>query len=270
MSDSEKETATPPTISIVTICFNNLEELKETVSSVDMQEQHPHEHIIIDGSTNGEIRDWLSTHPQPPYRTSVSESDKGIADAFNKGVRRSTGEVLLMLNSGDKLFDPSVLLRVGEAFLADAGVQWVHGSLRLLRGGRWVVIGKPFNARLLYKGMRGTFHPTMYVRRSLFDRHGMFDTGLKIAMDFDFLCRIAEERNAFIDYPLAVFDPGGVSSKQYLRSQEESRKAYRRHFGYSLKYELWRIRQILLNHLLESRAGRWLYAMKVAMGWENK
>jgi len=259
-----------PRISIVTICRDNPEELMRTCASVDGQASPPFEHHIVDGSTDGRIGTWCRTVPQPVYRHCVSEPDEGISDAFNRGVARSTGDVLVMLNAGDRLHDDSVLSRVGEAFAADPSLQWLHGSMRMRRGWLWVVIGKPFEARLLYRGMRSTFHPTMYVRRELFVRHGGFDKSLRIAMDYDFLCRIAGERHAFIAYPLADFDPDGVSSTGYLRGLAEMQRVYGRHHGFSAAQRLWRWRQVLLHRLLHSALGRRLYALKVRLGWENR
>lgn len=256
-------------ISIITICFNNLGELKDTCASVDMQALLPFEHIIIDGSATPDIKNFLENTPQPPYRKWLCERDKGISDAFNKGIKMSTGEITNLLNSGDKLYDETSLKRVSEVFEKDNSIQWCSGKLNMLRGGLWVAIGKPFDKEQLYKGMRGTMHPTMYVRRELYDRYGLFDTSLKMAMDYDFLCRIANEKSAFIDYPIATFDPTGVSSSNYVKAMKESYAQYRKYYGASLKQTVWEWRQTLLHHLLESRPGKALYRLKVKMGKEN-
>jgi glycosyltransferase involved in cell wall biosynthesis len=257
-------------ISIVTICRDNPEELKETCASVDEQQRPAFEHIIIDGSTRPEIRRWLNETPQPSHRIWVSEPDEGISDAFNKGVGKATGDLVQFLNAGDRLHDSSVLSQVAEAFTRDPSLRWLHGSLRMMRGGLWVVIGKPFDPERLYRGMRSTFHPTMYVRRELFQRHGGFDKSLKIAMDYDFLCRIAKERNTFLDKPLVVFEPEGVSDLRYLDGLEEMQLAYGRYFGFSVRQRVWKWRQVLLFRLLKSGLGQWMYALKVRLGWENR
>jgi glycosyltransferase involved in cell wall biosynthesis len=259
----------PPRISIVTICRDNAEELMRTCESVERQSLPPHEHIVVDGSTDVGIREWLSLQPQPSYRKGVSEPDEGISDAFNKGIARSTGDVLVMLNSGDCLYNETVLERVAQAFREDPALQWLHGSLKLKRGGRWVVIGKPFEKEKLYRGMRATFHPTMYVRSALYERHGLYDKGLRIAMDYDFLCRIADERSTFLKEPLATFDPTGVSTTNYRKGLEEAYRCYRRYRGFSIRQELWKRRQILLHFVLESGFGRWLYGLKVRLGLAN-
>lgn len=258
-----------PRISIVTICRDNPSDLQRTCGSVDAQSLPPHEHIVVDGSEGDEVAAWLAETPSPPYRKSVSEPDEGISDAFNKGIGLSTGDVLLMLNSGDTLHDPGVLQRVSDAFGKDPSLQWLHGSMKLKRGGRWVVVGKPFERDRLYRGMRATFHPTMYVRRGLYERHGLYDKGLRLAMDYDFLCRIADEKSAFIREPLATFDPTGVSTVNYRKGVEEAAACHRRHHGHSLRRELWMRRQLFLHSVLESGFGRWLYGLKVRLGLEN-
>ena len=256
-------------ISIITICFNNLEELIQTCASVDMQLLKPTEHIIIDGSTKPDIKNYLETTPQPPYRKWVCERDKGISDAFNKGILKATGDIDYILNSGDKMADETVLQRVTQTFEKDPSIMWCHGKLNLMRGGMWVAIGKPFERSKLYRGMRGTNHPTMYVRKELYEKHGLFDINFKYAMDYDFLCRIADEKFAFIDYPLATFDHTGVSSTGYLKAMHESYAGYRKYYGPSLKQTLWGWRLTILHYLLESSFGKFLFRMKVKMGKEN-
>jgi len=256
-------------ISIVTICFNNLEEMVSTCLSVDRQEWLPYEHIIIDGSTNHDISNYLENNPQPSYRKWLCERDKGIADAFNKGIKRTSGDIILLLNSGDQLYDGSVLRRVAELFLSKPDIKWCHGKQNLFRGGLWVFIGKPFDRSKLYRGMRSVFHQTMYVKKELYDKYGLYDPSIKIAMDYDFVCRIANEPFAFIDYPLATFDPAGVSNKRYIEGMKEGFARYRHYYGWSLKQQLWGLRLRILYFLLKGPLGTFLYKLKVLLGKEN-
>ncbi len=256
-------------ISIITICFNNLDDVIATCASVDQQAVAPYEHLIIDGSSKPDIKEYLENGTQPSYRRWICERDKGIADAFNKGVMNAKGGILYLLNSGDTMYDNTVLEKVERTFTQDPSAMWVHGKLNMMRGGLWVHIGKPFEKDKLYRGMRGTLHPTMYVRRELYDKHGFFDINLKMAMDYDFLCRISAEPFVFIDYPLATFDPTGVSSTNYLKAMKESFTQYRKYFGPSVKQTLWGWRLTAMHYLLESPVGRLLYKLKVKMGKEN-
>src|SRR5215204_5564232 len=256
-------------ISIITICFNNPEELQQTCASVDQQETKPFEHLIIDGSTQPAVKTWLENTGQPSYRKWICERDRGIADAFNKGVRHSSGDIIYILNSGDKIYDKTVLGRVQNVFEKDRSIMWCHGKLQLLRGGIWVAVGKPFQKSKLYRGMRGVFHPTMYVRKEVYERKGLYDVHVKIAMDYDFLCRIADEKFYFIDYPLAIFDPTGVSTSSYLEAMKESFQSYQKYYGNTLKQRFWGWRLTLLHHLLNSGLGKWLYKIKVKLKLEN-
>jgi glycosyltransferase involved in cell wall biosynthesis len=256
-------------ISAITICFNNLAELQATCQSVEAQEMPPFEHLIIDGSSTSDIRTWLEVTPQPAYRRWICERDNGIADAFNKGVHHFKGDITVHLNSGDRFYNSAVLQKVTETFENDPALQWLHGQVHLYRGGQWVTVGKPFEKGKLYRGMRSVAHQTMYVRRGVYDRRGLFDTGLRYSMDYDFLCRIAEEHNTFIPYPLATYDPHGISSTQYLKAMAEGRSVFRRYYSEPVKQALWGARLTLLYKLLHSPVGKTLYSIKARLGGAN-
>ena len=202
-------------LSIITICFNNLEEVLDTCKSVDKQTILPFEHLIINGSTNSQIEDYFLKNNQASYRKIFSERDEGIADAFNKGIEKSTGDIILLLNSGDCLYDKNVLKTVLEKFEEDHELMWLHGKYKYLRSGIWVTLGKPFDPKKLYRGMRSLNHQTMYVKKKLYDKYGLYDNSFKIAMDFDFVARIRNENFLFIPEILAISKPGGISTEEY-------------------------------------------------------
>ncbi len=258
-----------PTLSIITICFNNLDDLIKTCASVDMQELKPYEHLIIDGSTKPDIKEYLESHPQPSYRRWICERDKGIADAFNKGISNATGDITYLLNSGDEIYDNTVLKKVMTVFGQDSSLMWLNGKLNLFRADTWALAGKRFEKDKLYRGMHGVFHPTMYVKKEVYSRCGYFDITVKYAMDYDFICRIADEKNTFINYPLATFDPTGVSSTNYVASTREMFQCYRKYYGNSLKQQLWYLRLLFLNSLLNSSIGKMLYRIKVKAGFQK-
>jgi glycosyltransferase involved in cell wall biosynthesis len=256
-------------ITVITICFNNREDLQRTCASVDSQARHPEEHWIINGSSTPDIAEWLGTTPQPPYRKWLSERDKGIADAFNKGILRAGQEIIHLLHAGDCYASEQVLAGVSVFFENHPAVQWISGNIGLVRGGRHVVVGKPFEPGKLYRGMRSVAHPTWFVKKGVYDRVGLFNNEYKIGMDYDLMCRIVQENYAYYDQLITVFDDTGISSTQYLRSLAESRKIYESYFGYSLKLVLWQLRLKILHYLLETRFGKWLFALKAKMGMEN-
>ena len=249
-------------ISVITVCFNNLEEVKTTCQSVDKQTVKPYEHLIVDGSTNNEIEDYLNSHPQPAYRKWKHEPDKGISDAFNKGAKRASGAITHLLNSGDYYYDETVLKRVEEAFEADPELMWVSGRYFQHQMGGWVESGVAFEPGKLYRGMRQVAHPTMFVKKELYDRHGYFDLSVEVAMDYDFMVRIRNEKYRFINYPLTVFTPGGNSDVRYFEGLQDVKESYRKHVGFSLKQEAWILLVKGRTHLMKTPVGKAIFRLR--------
>ncbi|GAC1397802.1 MAG: hypothetical protein NVSMB63_18120 [Sediminibacterium sp.] len=256
-------------VSVITICFNNLADLQRTCCSVDSQTRLPEEHWIINGSTTPDIATWLLHTPQPSYRKWLNERDKGIADAFNKGIAKSAGVITHLLNAGDRYATDDVLENVLKVFNNHTSVQWISGKIELIRGGHPVVVGKPFDKTKLYRGMRSVSHPTWFVKKEVYDRTGLFSSEYRIAMDYDMMCRIAGEPYQFLDKVIIIFDDTGVSSTAYLRSLEENRKIYESYFGRSWQLAAWQFRLKLLHYLLQTRLGKWLMRLKKKAGMEN-
>jgi len=258
-----------PAISVITICFNNLTDLQKTCISVDAQTERPTEHWIINGSTNNDIAGWLSNTTQPRYRRWINERDNGIADAFNKGIEKSNGNIVHLLNSGDVYAATDVLEKVQNVFDENNRVQWVSGKLKTKRSGHWVEVGKPFDKQKLYRGMRSVSHPTWFVKREVYNRVGLYNSIYRIGMDYDMLCRIVGEPYQFINKTLVTFDDAGISSVGYLNSLKENIAVYESHFGFSITCRLWQLRLRILYLLLQTGFGKFLFRMKKNMGLEN-
>ena len=259
----------PNTFTVITICYNNLQDVVATCQSVDIQRQVPLEHLLIDGSTNSEIKDYLKSNTQPDYRKWICEPDKGIYDAINKGIINSEGNILVILNSGDTFYDINVLSKAFIAFEQDKDLQWLHGKYKLLRGNQWVIIGKPFQKSKLYRGMRSICHQTMFVKKQLHYKYAFYNSTKKVAADYDFLCRIANEKFTFLQTPLVNFAPGGVSSSSYFLALNETKNVYEAHFGKSILLNLWQWRLKFLFYLLHSPIGNFLYKFKTRLKLEN-
>ena len=257
-------------LSIITICFNNLQEVLDTCKSVDSQTIPPFEHLIINGSVTPDIEKYFEKAEKISYRRVFNEPDKGIADAFNKGIQKSAGDVILLLNSGDLLCDEKVIKRVLAKFDQDNSLMWLHGKYRYQRSGLWVTLGKPFDPGKLYRGMRSLSHQTMYVRKDLYDKYGLYDTSFKIAMDFDFVARIRFEKFIFLNEILAVNVPGGISTERYNLSLKEGSIVVKKYLGSSWKNKLWTIRLKTLKSIQNIPVlGKLLYKLKVSLGLAN-
>jgi hypothetical protein len=238
-------------LSVVTVCFNNVSELQKTCQSVDKQLVLPDEHWIIDASTQTQIKNWLTESSQPSYRKWICEPDRGISDGFNKGITSSKSEVIHLLNSGDLYFSEKSTLWAMETFAQNPKIGWLHGQMLVPRGGIKVVVGSAFEKSKLYKGMRTLNHPTFFVKKSLYQKHGLFSLYKKFAMDYDFLVRIADEPSAYCPRVLVEFEGGGISEQKIRQSLKEVISSYETRFGWSPKCRLWALRTEFLFRLTQ-------------------
>lgn len=169
-------------ISIITITFNNYEDLIKTISSIPVSNQI--ESVVINGGSCERTKKFLENY----NGKSITEKDEGIADAFNKGVNFASGSYVMFLNSGDILIDsvyPENAIRILDKNLE---IGFIHSNLLLVDKSGSNLLMKPTFCNL----GRGLpyLHPTMIVRKSLFETIGLFDSSIKIAMDFDWIARL--------------------------------------------------------------------------------
>ena len=243
-------------ISVITICFNNLAELIETCQSVDEQTVLPDEHVVIDGSTDERVLNWFMKNPQPAYRRWIHERDNGISDAFNKGINHAKGDILHLLNSGDKYATREVIKTVLDAFRKDDNLMWVHGKYIQHRGEMDVISGLPFEKNKLWKGMRTVAHPTMFIKKEVYERRGLYNIDYRVAMDYDMLVRMRDEKSLFIPDVLTYFAPGGTSHLHFKKGLKEVKQIHQKHIGPSFKQTLWQLRQRLLHAFMQTSSGK--------------
>ncbi len=199
-----------PKVSVITIVYNSSRFLEQAILSVLNQTYPNVEYIIIDGgSTDGSLNIIKKYASKLAYWT--SEKDKGISDAFNKGIAKATGEIIGILNADD-WYEPDTVAAVVEK-MKEADI--VYGSIQLWEEDKKlnIVTG---DFRMLAMEMTLN-HPTVFVRKSCYDELGVFDTNLRCAMDYDLLLRlkVAGKRFAGIDKVLANMRWGGFSDKQW-------------------------------------------------------
>lgn len=183
-------------ISLVTASYNSASTIADTMDSVAVQSHRDIEHVIVDGGSTDATLDVVRAHDRRAARI-VSEPDRGIYDAMNKGLRLATGDIVGLINSDDFLASPRVLETVATAF-ADPDVDAVYGDLcyvnpvdttRIVRYWR----SSPFRPGLFARGWAPP-HPTLYVRRSFYERHGGFDLSYPLAADLELMARYLELR----------------------------------------------------------------------------
>jgi glycosyltransferase involved in cell wall biosynthesis len=219
-------------VSIITAVYNNQETIASALDSALAQTGVELELIVIDGgSTDGTLA--VLNGYADRIAVLVSEPDKGIYDALNKGIRRASGEVLGFLHSDDLFADDNVLKRVEGAF-ADPQIEAVYGDLLyVLKENPEAVVrywkaGAFSRARLGWGWMPP--HPTFYVRRAVYERMGMFDTNYRIAADYDCMLRFLGKgrvRVGYIPEVLVKMRLGGASNRSIKNILRKSQEDYR-------------------------------------------
>ncbi len=210
-----------PTLSIITINFNNREGLLRTLQSVQRQTFDAYEHIIIDaGSTDGSleaITQYERENDKLTFR--VSEPDRGVFDGMNKGIDRAAGDYLCFLNSGDT-FAGDVL-----AEIPFDGTQYIYGDAIVTSGKKAKKCTFPDVPDLLFLAGDAFCHQSCFIHRSLFENK-RYDTGYRILSDWihSFQC-IVMERCSYRHLPtvLAVCEGGGFSSDRKATRAERFR-----------------------------------------------
>ncbi len=219
-------------ISVVTVCFNSARTLADTIESVSGQTHTETEHIVVDGASTDGTVEMLHQHQGSLARV-VSEPDRGIYDAMNKGFALATGEVIGTLNSDDTFAGPTVLERIAREF-EDPAVDACYGDLiyvgrdepdRIVR--YWK--SKPYEDGLFAAGWMPP-HPTFYIRRRAYERHGGFDLSYRFQADFDFTLRMLSVhrlKSAYIPETLVKMRMGGVTNNRLTNVVKGNIEAYR-------------------------------------------
>ena len=221
-------------ISIITATFNSSSTVGDTLECIRQQEYADIEHIIVDGRSTDSTLAIAASFPH--VSKIVSEKDKGIYDAMNKGISVATGEVIGILNSDDLYTDPSVLSVVARAFsdpevmAAYADLQYVHQEdvTKVIR--TWKT--GAYKKHDFYYGWMPP-HPTFFVRREVYDKVGLFDIGLKSSADYEMMLRILLKFGipaVYIPRVIVKMRVGGMSNASLwnrLRANSEDRKAWK-------------------------------------------
>lgn len=221
-------------ISVVTAVYNNASTIRDALEST-LSQQYPNvELVVIDGGSTDGTREVIERY-RDRIATYVSEPDRGIYDALNKGVRLATGDVIGFLHSDDLFADNQALNRVAEA-MREPSVEASFGDLNYVRKESPDAIVRAwksgeFTPRKLSSGWMPP-HPTLYVRRSVYERVGAFDTRYRIAADYDWMLRFLRQARSvrYVAQVQVLMRVGGASNrslKNILRKSKEDLQALR-------------------------------------------
>lgn len=243
-------------VSIITVCFNSAKTLEQTIQSVIKQSYNNLEYIIIDaGSTDGTL-DIIKKYNKH-IASWISEPDKGISDAFNKGIDKATGDIVGIINSDD-WYEAGAVEKIVTEFKKHSEIGFVFGDqnyVDLAGNLLFTQKGDSNYEKMIRFEMPSIPHPTVFLRRQVYQRFGGFNLEYKTAMDYELLLRffVNGVKGLYIPHILANMRAGGESHFNYLGAFQEVMKAaafygYPKvllllHFGY--KYVKTKIRRIL-------------------------
>jgi len=223
-------------VSIITVCYNSAATIEDTIKSVLSQTYPNIEHIIIDGGSTDGTLDVIERY-RKKVAVVVSEPDRGIYDAMNKGIARASGDIIGTLNADDFYAYPDVIesvVRVMEQSKAD--VCWGDLEYVSFRDTTKVVRYWRSSEYAPGKFRRGWHppHPTFFVRTRVYEKYGTFNIDFKIAADYELMLRLLEKHrvhSAYIARTLVKMRTGGASNfwspMVIFRANAESYRAWK-------------------------------------------
>lgn len=217
-------------ISIITVCFNSESTIKDTFESILKQSYRNLEYIIIDGGSTDKTLEMIKAYEIKFFENGVSchwisEKDKGLYDAMNKGISKASGALIGFLNSDD-WYEDDALCKIVKQYDSNIGI--IHGNLILCHENK--LKSKPLKPLTKKKSyLIGTpfLHPACFFNRSqIIKTNLLFNLDYKIAADYDFMIKLIQSEVIikYIDENIGYFREGGISTTENLSSLYESHK----------------------------------------------
>ena len=243
-------------VSIITSCFNREATIAQAIESVLSQDYPDIEYIVVDGASTDRSLAVIERYTDKIAKI-ISEPDKGMYEGINKGIRAATGDVIGLLHSDDFLYTTHTVSRIVEEF-EKTNADFVYGNGlyvdfndtgKVIRN--W--IGGSYSKWKVHCGWL-PLHPTCYIRRECFEKHGLYDESYKIAADSDFLVRYLYEANlkvAYLNEYIVRMRMGGLSTDSKRRKQmwNEDIRMYKSHGFAALPTKLmkmaWKVPQFI-------------------------
>lgn len=223
-------------ISVITVAFNSAATIESTILSVLAQKYSNIEFIIIDGKSTDDTMSIIDRFKNKIQKI-ISEKDSGIYDAMNKGLRYATGDVVGFLHSDDVYASDNVLSEVAGLFKTDDSLEAVYGDLQY--------VDRQNSGKVIRKWTAGEYrkdkflegwmppHPTFFVKRTCYDKYGMFNTEFRISADYEIMLRFIYKNEIKIKYipqvlvKMKVGGESNVSVKNRIIANIEDRKAWK-------------------------------------------
>ena len=254
-------------ISIITVCLNAASAIEITLKSVLEQKFARLEYIVVDGLSSDGTLDIINKYRNQLTHV-ISEPDKGIYDAFNKGLQLATGGIVGILNAGDQ-YAPWTLSTIAQNVLNFPEGSIFYGKLLVIddASNKWTLYPLG-DYKKLFRSM-SIAHPATFVKRAMYEKYGLFNIKYKIAGDWDFMLRLYNAGETFIPISkiLTTFDSSGISSKQSCQLLIENSCIYLKYSD--LMLVLFRILKMLIKYVGKKIVnGMGIY--RVYANWRDK
>lgn len=207
-------------ISIITATYNSSAYISDCVNSVNNQTYSNIEHIIIDGASKDNTLEIINSIPNRVTKI-VSEPDKGIYDAMNKGIKLATGDVIGILNSDDFFTSDDVIQYVVDTFNKN-DIDALYGDVHFVNPDDLSKIVRYYSSAIFKPSLfRFGFmpaHPSFYMKRDCYEKHGLYSLDYKIASDYDLLIRYLHKEKIkykYINKDFVTMRTGGVSTENF-------------------------------------------------------
>lgn len=224
-------------ISVITVCYNRKATMAKAIQSVLDQDYKDIEYIVIDGNSTDGTKEVIASFGDQ-ITTYVSEPDKGMYDAINKGIQMAKGDAIGLMHSDDEFYDPTAISKIVARFNSDSTIEGVYGDgvyvsndteERLIRNR----IGGDYNLDRVKLGWL-PLHPTVYLKKSIIDKYGLYNLDFKIASDTEFLLRYLYKHKIKMSYVndyIVKMRMGGMSTnaKRAFEVLQEDYKIYKHH-----------------------------------------
>jgi len=234
-------------ISIITVCKNSENTVERTIKSVIDQGYPDLEYIIIDGGSTDNTIEIIKRY-EKHISYWISEPDNGISDAFNKGLAIAKGDIIGIINSDD-WYEEGSFAKVADIF-KNYDVDVLGGKVRYWEGDKPSYVFSS-DSRKLHLQMTLN-HPAVFARKRCYEKHGGFDTGYDLAMDYELLLRFKERGCKFMDTELVLANMGlgGGSDIRWHEGFRQVREAKIRHLHEPVRAYLYYCFQVFRRYVL--------------------
>lgn len=227
-----------PLVSVITVVYNDKVNLEKTINSISNQDEQAFEYIVVDGNSNDGVEHLIEKY-QNRVNQFVSEPDKGIYDAMNKGILLAKGKYVNFLNAGDTFHDENSLSTVFEALQADSPEILYGQASYIVKNDDGTdysyLMGDMVNDETLYT-KTAICHQTMFFKRDLFSELGLYSLEFNLVADYEWTVRYLMNRGnfqetLFLNNPIVNYSLDGVSFLNLGKVGKERLRVAKKHFS---------------------------------------